>query len=455
MVEHGVEPLLRLDGFGPERAMYEAVLARPGIHRSRRGNWTFGPPKPSDELHYGPAWAAVERALESAGDRRVGLDEVFERLMAPPLGLKDGPLPVLVTAALLAHADDVALYEEGTFVARLTADMVERLARNPNRFALKSYMTQGARGRVIRALAEALGLGDRLPSRTRVPSVVGIVAPLLTRIRSLSAYARVTKHASSKALAVRAALLQAREPDELLFRALPEALGYPHFEARGAIADDAARSYATDLATAVNELHGLDAALRDHVRTIVAEGLGSPLEDLRQDARTRATRLVERVLEPQLRAFTFTLATPDLQDDEWLNLLAMQVASKAIDSWTDDDRARFGQRCLQITSAFRRLENLHFQQLEVPSDAFDVVRLAVTRPDGEDTSRVLWVDESAREALQAFVDEIRSRAQSIFGHRGEEMLLAALAGRMLQEDPGTVLFEEERKGRPPRANRTA
>ena len=69
----------------------------------------------------------------------VGVDELYTRLKAPPIGLKDGPIPVLLAALLLHRADDVAVYQDGTYQPELSADLLERLVKTPQRFAVKAF----------------------------------------------------------------------------------------------------------------------------------------------------------------------------------------------------------------------------------------------------------------------------------------------------------------------------
>jgi hypothetical protein len=455
MVERGDQEQLGIEGYGPERAMYQAVLRRTGIHRLADGAWRFGPPDDTDGLNFKPAWCAIESVFDGAIERQVSVAELHDRLMAPPFGLKDGPIPVLVTAALLARSDDVALYEEGTFVTRLTAEVVERLARNPGRFTLKSFATRTARGRVLGAVSKALHLDPRPVARVRVGSVVSIASPLLLRARNLPDYAKRTKEISEVARAVRDTLFAAREPDELLFTALPSALGFASFEPNSAFAEEAAAKYANALASVMAELEGIYPSLLDHIERALATALGARLESVREDLRVRAARLAGQILEPQLRSFASALADAALDRDEWLSYVAMLVANKPPASWVDDDKARFDQKCRQLGEAFRRVESLHFSQSAVPGNGFDAARVALTLPDGTDVARVVWVDKSDEETVAAMLVETLARATQALGDRGAEMLLAMLAKRVLlpeAHDVATLPPQDHTVGRKRQAN---
>jgi hypothetical protein len=74
---------LGIDGYGPERAMYEAILRETGIHRPLGDRWGFAAPKSSG---YQATWRAITASLQAAKKNRVGLDQVITRLLTPPIG---------------------------------------------------------------------------------------------------------------------------------------------------------------------------------------------------------------------------------------------------------------------------------------------------------------------------------------------------------------------------------
>src|SRR5207247_10317049 len=97
---------LGFTGYPPEVSMYRSVLEEQGLHRQVDGTWRFLEP---DGAMRG-VWAEIERFLEETERQRRPLTELYDRLKHPPFGIKEGPLPVLVCAALLSRESEVALY---------------------------------------------------------------------------------------------------------------------------------------------------------------------------------------------------------------------------------------------------------------------------------------------------------------------------------------------------------
>ncbi len=158
-------------GYGPERAIYEALYRTPGVHRRLDGErWGLSVPK-DPEWRY--VWETIERSFRSATDRRVNLQDVCKTLAAPPIGLKAGVFPVLIVTCLIHMDDEIALYEHGSLVLHIDDAVAERLVRNPGHFTARNTGIHGEnRGMVVRTLAERLQVTSRpeiRPSSTSLP----------------------------------------------------------------------------------------------------------------------------------------------------------------------------------------------------------------------------------------------------------------------------------------------
>ncbi len=148
---------------------------------------------------------------------------VYRRLQAPPFGMKSGPLPVLLAAALLYRDEDVMLFEAGSYVPRIGPEHLERLIKTPERFAVKRLPADSLREEVLVGLAKAVGATTADSTDPRNRSALAVLRPMISIVRGLSDYARSTERINPMAQQVRKALLETREPDELLFTALPDA----------------------------------------------------------------------------------------------------------------------------------------------------------------------------------------------------------------------------------------
>ena len=450
MIDHSAERDLGLSGFGPEVAMYRAFLARTGLH-APEDDGHMGFRAPSDPKLQ-PAWEAFGSQIERAKRRRLNVEDLFATLVCPPVGMKAGAVAVFITAGLLARRDDVALYEHGTFKPQLTAEVSERMVRNPGHFDLKCFAnTTGARRQILEALAARLDV-QPLRGRRRVAAVVAVVGHLVARARALDNYTRRTTSLPVAARDVRDALLTATEPDDLLFDALPSILGFPEV-APDARRYPAAGDFAAALGDCLGALEGCLAGLLGELLDLLLTSSG---ETSRLAVAGQAAALDGEVLDSEVRAFVAALANDGAGSDaEWVSIIATVVARKAPAEWTDEDRKRFSAELPQRLAAFGRLVALHAERRADGGGPFDALRVTVTRPDGTEYVRLVGVDQQRRGDLDALLDDTLAALAQLTGstQRAGHTLLALLGERFLAatadapgaaEDPGTLAAPRSR-----------
>jgi hypothetical protein len=433
---------LGIDGFGPDRAMYESVLAASGIHQERDGKLRFGPPRENSGL--ASAWEAIAEVLDLATDRPIRVDELYRHLMAPPFGIKEGPVPVLLAAALIHRADDVFVFEDGSFLPTLGPEHFERLVKTPERFSLKRASMLGVRAGLFRELQRLIGADvDRLPAKVRNTTTLAVVRPLIMLLHSLPEYSRRTQLVSEVARRVRDALATTIEPDGLLFAALPRACGILE------LTKSNSATYVATLKGALDELAGSYDLLLERLAVTLRAAFDTrgPDRALREELRSRARHLVEHVIDRRLRSFLLIAANEELEDREWLEAVATVLAQKPPASWSDSDIAVFESAALEVSRPFRRLELLHLQMATTQQDGFTARRVTVTQPDGTELSKLVWLEESRADALMQVLNDAVASAARIGGADACDGLLALLAERVLenQAPDSTVSDTETRK----------
>ena len=435
MIEKGDTEQLGLAGYGPEVAMYRAFLARTGLHgfEPRVSRWTFR--APTDEKLQ-EAWKLVEGEFERATQRRVNLRDIYASLLSPPAGMKRGVIPVFVTAALLVRSEDIAVYEHGTFIPVLTPELSERMVRNPGHFEVKHFAnTTGARLHVVEAIAERMGVRPGL-GRVRVANVLGVVGQLVARVLRLDTFTRRTDSLSDATVRTREALFTAVEPDELLFKSLPDALGMPEVPA-SANAYPGAGSYARKLLEAVDELAGCADALLEQLFQDLLEVSG---ETSRQVITGYAKSLEDEVLDPAVRSFVLTLANDTVENEaDWVGAIATVLAGKAPSEWTDRDRAHFGHVLARRMESFLRLVALHTDHGADGGGPFKPFRVTVTRPDGREHVALVGVDDRDQQMVSDVLDKALGRLVPTVGseRRGLSAMIAIIAERLLPSEDAT------------------
>ena len=435
---------LGFEGHGPEVAIYRSLLEASGLHHRKAGTdqWVFDTPSAD---HMTGLWSTIETHLTTAKKRRVNLKDLSASLQSPPVGLKAGAVPVLITAALMVHGQEVALYEHGTFKPVLSPDVLERLIKNPAHFDIKHFSaSSGARGKVIAAYADALGI-DPAFKKHRVSNVLAIVAALINTSSRFPNFTKNTSHLSKQATRIRKALERATEPDELLFEEIPKALGHSPVEPQARKYSKAV-SLASALADTMRELEQRFDTLRQDLVTHI---LDTSSERNRKVIAGYAEGLTDEVLDQSLRSFVLALGADLFDDDrDWIENVATVVAKKAPAEWNDDDYARYFAEAKASIGAFQRLVALHAESRVAPGEAFNAIRLTVTRHDGLEQARLIDVDSDGREAIAPLIEALLEDAANKLGsrNRAERLALGLLSERFLGDTATEDVYSENETG---------
>ena len=413
LVEHMLtsasEPLLGLsaDKSPPEKLMYLSVLGRGRLHRKVQGTWSIAEPPPNDDpLRLRPSLQCIRKMLEIKPDARIPVDHILRELAAPPFGVRAGLAPVLIAVLVVAHAEELAVYESDAFLQRVGGLEFQRMIKAPGTFSLQLCKLVGVRAAVFGALLRLLGSNE---PEARSPTLLDVVRPLCVFASKLPAFAAKTRHLSATAIAVRAALLEAREPATLLFRDLPQACGFDPFLADTPKSPTRVRAFASSLRTAIDELRAAYPKLLEAMRTDLVGTLdpAGPSSDLRAAVAACGEDLKLRVVDVRLKGFCMRLADRNLGDTEWIEALGAFVCSKPPSRWTDLDVDSFRSELARLVALLRRVQAASFAQDASSSSV--AIRIAVTFSDGSDVAQVIQLgqeDEPRAAMIEATISRM-------------------------------------------------
>lgn len=447
MLADSADECVGISGFGPERSMYESLLRELGLHVQQNGQrWALQVPTPESPAW--PVWRAIHEFVAGSSGSPRPLSALFDELVRPPYGVREPVAPVLVLLYLLLHPEDVALYQDGTFEPQISSPLLERLVKAPDRFAVRRVLDAGARSSVLTALRTALGDPSR-PDGVRNASVLQALKPVIGTIRGLSDHALHTRRLSKAAIGVRAAVMSARELDELVFVGLPQELGLDAFALDDKPDAERARRYAQGLAKALRELSDADEQLLRDVESQLRDAFGvAPSAEVRVHLRERSRRMEGRVIDSRLSAFALYASDSRLDERGWLEALALSLTDKPPSTWRDSDLEVFSARLAELAGLFFRVEALCCSvDAAGRSDGFLARRLAVTKPDGSELSRVVWAEEAEIQEIRREAETLIGRLRTAQSSRKLEILIAVLAEDLLAEkESSSEVRNAESKG---------
>lgn len=452
-----------------ERAMYHGVVEYLGLHRpmdvahgalEREGSIaTHGVARPNPELHpeVAPVWEELERLLSEA-TQPTPIRDVYQRLMAPPFGVKAGVVSILTVAALIIRGADVALFEEGSYCPRLTPEIIERLNADsgPDRFTVKAVpVGDGQRKTVVDQLAVALNVDVPRSRTARNPQLLAVTRTMLERLMVLTPYGRKTRRLAPEVQRVRTVLAGESDPDKLVFAALPQALNLPVITIDAPEDEQAAHNYVEQLTAALDAISGSLDMLRREVVTVIGEafGISGTLPELRQALAEALRGFTNASLEADLQGFVSRVTNTGLPDEDWLEPIIVRLTNKALGDWADEDIDNFPLRVKDVARRLDRVSHLYQAQeaLELPIGSsatatkrataptpeprkIDTHLLTLTTPQGTEERTLIHVPRESRKSADALVVSVIEQAEGVLGPGGARVLLAALAERLAKTD---------------------
>lgn len=406
MITHSRESALGIKGYPAERAVYESIFRISGIHRQdSNGVWYFGPPSSADPAKLILAWNTIQAFIDSTEGEARPIVEVYKKLEAPPFGIKAGLTPLLVVAAYVANAGEVALYEHGNYVPVPDVATFERVLRQPGYFSLRRSRAGGVRVAVYERLAKALA--PRALDNDIQPAVLDAITPLLRLVGGLQPYARATHQLSQQTQAIRLALLDARAPDELLFERLPEACGLAPFDPEQSSDNERIEVFFTRLRTGLEELQNAYPQLVERVRERIRKGFSAATNDsdaLRAELVERYHQIGAVLGDAQLRALGIRIENGDLGDG-WVESVAALVGRKPLESWNDTDVANFDLQIAELGRRFQVTEQIAVTSRTINADV-PVLRIGLADGKGE-RSRVIRLKQRPPQ-MQNLYDELNA-----------------------------------------------
>lgn len=426
MLEKENQENLGITGYPPQMSIYRSLLWKTGIHREVSGVWRFYPPKTDDKNRIKYTWRAIEVFLTECEGKQQPIEKLYKCLMAPPLGVRNGLLPILLCAAMLHYKTEIALYEDGSFIPDWSMPVFERLLKVPQQFELKRFRIAGIRADLLAQFSEMLNQ----PLTSKNSNLLTIVTPLIHSIAQLPKYALTTQELSDVSKNVRETILNAREPDELLFTQLPEALEFPVFGTETAIDAKVVSDFFTTLQDALSELEQAYEVLLNSIEQLLVKAFNLTLkkEELRTELVTRADPLLEITIETNFKGFLIQICSSGHDFTSWLEAIATYLTQKPPASWLDVDKAQFESKLSQFARKFQHFEAVSYEKWEhTELSAGEPIRIGITRPKQPEQEQVVILPATAEEQASKLERAIEQVLDETNTDQNPEFRLAVLA----------------------------
>ena len=407
MIKAEGQERLGIEGFPAERGLFDTLLVASDLYRKVGESWRFCHPSEASGEGFTDLWKST-KDLFADTNARIGVDAIYECWSQPPFGMKQGILPVFLTAFLLAHKANVAAYKEGMFIPRLGDVDIDECLQDPSRFTLRWIAIDEDKNSILEGISKLLAeVGEKAGTSDPLDAARGLVAMVF----NLPEWSRRTQRIGDTAKAIRDMLLKANDPHKVLFVDLASLLG---------AADG--KSYVKELHAPLQEIATAYPKMLAEVEAKMLEALDATREDL-ASLRNRSKSVAGVAGNFRLDAFSTRLGSYDGSRESLEGLLSL-AADKPPRDWVDRHIDAALLELSQFARRFREAEAfVSIQGRKARSEAIAVVIGAGS--DTKTISRTFAISDRHRKTVDDKADELVSMLQS--QGLGTDVLLAILA----------------------------
>lgn len=397
----------------PEMAIYMSILKKSRIHREVRGQLQLTEPEPNRDIcRLRPALRRIKEILQQNGDSRVKVVDLIAELRRPPFGIRDGLSPILIALVAIIHEQHIAFYDDGAFMQQMAGLDIRRLTKVPELFEIQYCKVAGVRSELFRRMLEVLEAEapetvsqlDLTRTNTKL-RLLDIVRPLCVFAANLPPHVHKTNRLSGTGLAVRRALVAARDPAMLLFHDLPAGCGFDPITSKSRA--NVVEAFTNTLRSAIEELSHTYSGLQERIQNSFIDlfGLNGSLAATRHAMSQRASDILPFVTEPRLKAFCLRLTDLSLSDPKWIESLGSFVCMIPPTKWADLDAEKFFQELTLLVATFKRVEAISFER-RTRTEADLSVRVAITNLDGTEREAVIFISPEEELRMAEIAAEI-------------------------------------------------
>ncbi|XWW48023.1 hypothetical protein JYG30_11525 [Fibrella sp. USSR17] len=362
LVNNWGEPNLGFDDnqFPPEKTIYLTLLQQNGLDpaytlQTAQDEEIFGEISVPESSSFWQLWEASKAFIDSAKQSRRSVAEWIEQLSEPPFKLKQGLIEFWVPTFLFIKRDDFAFFEDGVYIPELSSDILELMMKAPQNYAIKAFGVDAPRINLLNSYRHLFNQSTQI--RFGNAAFIDTVRPLLTFYRALPDYTKQTKRLSKEALAIRAAVSMALEPEKTFFEDFPTALGYSFDSLQRQ--PDLVEVYFLQLTDAIREIRTAHDDLISRFEAFLQSEYATPgasFESYKARLQDRFDGLNRDLLMPEQRTLLLRIDSPLDDRIAWLNSLVQAITGRSSNNLRDTDEVLLYDK---FRKQVRQLDNLH------------------------------------------------------------------------------------------------
>jgi len=354
--------------FPPEKSIYISLLERTGIHKD-----SFFQP-PHDESFI-PLWQTCEEFMSAAKKKSRLIKDLIDTLSQKPFKLKYGFIEFWIPLFLFVKRNDYALFLDDNYVPELTTELLLRVTKAPERYAIKVFDMDDLKFGLFKEYRQIAGQDEEFPVTNL--SFVETIKPFFILYRNLPKYTKQTKRLSPTTLRLREAIETSKFPEKAFFEDFPRAMGFSLQDLNESHGKLEAFSHA--LNDALKEINDSFAQLLNRIEEFILDetGLtGLPYEEYKKNLTRRYQGIKKYLMLPHQKAFHTRLISKIGDQRIWLQSIINSVLGKPAEEMSDEDENIVFDKLKHV---FRELDNLReFEIKNIDTSREEAIKIEIT-----------------------------------------------------------------------------
>lgn len=359
------------DAFPPEKTIYLTLLKENGISPIRDKSSILALKRNSS---FADLWNASNEFLTSTKGDQKKISELHNILSKKPFKLKQGFIDFWVPSFLFLKRDDFALFNSDGYIPNLSYENLELLSKYPDKYFLKSFDIDGVKLDIFNSYRKFLSQNSKEEFNNE--SFIETIKPFIVFYKGLPDYTKNTKRLSDKALKIRSAIVNSKDPEDTFFDAFPNALG----TSINILQNDKQKlqKYTTSLQSSIKELRtAFDNLVKRFEDFICDEFIGKNVEfeSYKETLQERFKKLKKHLLLSNQKTFILRIDSKLEDKKAWLSSIAQSVVGKNLESFTDEDEILLYEKFKSLIFELDSLTNI--SNIDVDDNSEEIIGVKI------------------------------------------------------------------------------
>lgn len=400
-----------IDKFPPEKTIYLSLLENNGIKLCDDESSNII--EPHNENGFYDLWLASVAFLDSAKLSKRKVTEFVEILSNKPFKLKQGFIDFWVPTFLFIKRDEYALFNESIYTPLINEDILERLAKVPEDFEVKSFALEGVKLDIFNSYRKFLNID--LNQNGNAQTFIETIKPFLVFYRGLPEYSKQTKRLSKESISIREAIANSKDPEQSFFEDFPTALGYSVSKIQKDRTE--LQHFIIQLQDSIKEVRNSFDELVNRFETFLQDKyFNKPLvfEEYKKEFQKRYKNLHRHLLLNSQKSFVQRVDSQIEDKKAWLSSLAQSLIGRTLEKFKDEDELmlydKFSEMILSLDSLNRISKSKFDEEKEIALD------VQINSFGEEMANKVIRLPKSKSkqvEKLEEKIKELLSKDKSI------------------------------------------